>query len=72
MVLKRPKFGILGTFMASQHLKTVFRWLKVILNGLKLLFVEVRKLKDRQISKKRSLDVKLWAQALKIAQIWDF
>ena len=64
--------GFWGTFMASQHLKTVFRYLKVLLHGLNLLFVEVGQLKDRQISKKGSLDVKLWAQALKIAQIWDF
>ena len=48
------------------------RFLKVILNSLILLFVEVRQLKDRQISKKSSLDVKLRAQPLKIAQIRGF
>ena len=58
--------------MASQHLKTMFRCVKVILNGMNLLFVEVRQLKYRQIGKKWSLDVKLSAQALKIAQICDF
>ena len=45
--------GFWGPFMASQHLKTLFRCLKKNSNGLKLLFVEVRQLKDRQISKKR-------------------